>query len=475
MSQRPARIGGRQVTTAEGLLVRAPFGGDVVGEVPRCDRGHVDEAVRAARTAMAANPLPAWRRAEILDRAAELLATHEVVDDLAGTIAREAAKPITTARAEVERAASTFRFSAAVCRGLSGEMLPLDAAAVGEGRLGFALRVPIGVVGAITPFNFPVNLVAHKLAPAIAAGCAVVLKPAHQTPLSGMKLAELLLDRCGLPPGWLSTVPGPGAEAGAALVAHDDVAMITFTGSPEVGWAIRASAPRKKVSLELGNNAPVIVQPDGDWRAAAVKIAAGGYSHAGQSCISVQRVLVHRQVADSFVRDLVGATEALVVGDPLDERTQVSSVIDDASRDRVLAWVDEAVAAGARVATGGQLDADGVLLPTVLTDVEPDMRVCRDEIFGPVVTVRAYDTIDEALRLANDSRYGLQAGIFTADLAVAKRAVQELDFGGVIINDVPTWRADQMPYGGLRDSGNTREGPAYAAREMTELRTVVIT
>lgn len=474
MNQHPVRIDGQAVTTEQSIEIRAPYDGALIGAVPRCSTAHVDTAVAAARRAMHEQPLPAWQRAAVLDRAAELLADPDVAEDLARTIAREAAKPITTARVEVERAVSTFRFSSAVARSLTGEMLALDAAAAGEGRLGFALRVPVGVVGAITPFNFPLNLVAHKLAPAIAAGCAVVLEPAGQTPFSGIKLAELLLDRCGLPAGYLHVVTGSGREVGAALVDHDDVAMITFTGSPEVGWGIRASAPRKKVSLELGNNAPVIVEPDADWRTAATKIAAAGTSHAGQSCISVQRVLVHRDIAADVEVALAEAFDALVVGDPLDDATQVSALIDAGNRDRVQDWVTEALADGARLVAGGELTEDGVLRPTVLADVTNAMTVCNTEVFGPVVGVQVYDDVEEAFALANDTRYGLHAGIFTSNLAVAKRAIEVLDFGGVIVNDVPTWRADQMPYGGLRDSGNTREGPAYTVLEMTELRSAVI-
>lgn len=475
MSQQPVRIDGQDVTTADATQIHAPYDGRLIGEVPRCASTHVDRAVAAAVRTMREEPLPAWRRAAVLDAAAEHLADEEVAEAFARTIALEAAKPITTARTEVQRCISTFRFSAAACRSLAGEVLPLDASQAGEGRIGFTRRVPVGVVGAITPFNFPLNLVAHKLAPAIAAGCAVVLKPASQTPFSGLRLAELLLDRCGLPAGWLHTVTGRGSDVGAALVGHDDVAMITFTGSPEVGWGIRADAPRKKVSLELGNNAPVIVEPDADLPVAAAKVAAAGTSHAGQSCISVQRVYVHRSVSEPFLSALRDEFSSLRLGDPLDDATQVSSLIDTENRDRVLAWIREAVDAGAHVAVGGDLDEDGVLRPTVLTDVDEDARVCREEVFGPLVAVGVYDDVEDAFARANDTRYGLHAGIFTNDLAVARRAIEVLDFGGVIVNDVPTWRADQMPYGGVRDSGNTREGPAYAVREMTEVRTAVIT
>jgi acyl-CoA reductase-like NAD-dependent aldehyde dehydrogenase len=464
-------IGDERITTADEIVVASPFDGHEIGRVPKCDAAEVDRAVAVATAARKEGPLPAWRRAEVLDAAARLLA--ERVEDFARIIAEEAAKPIKTARVEAKRTVSTFTFAAAVARDLTGEMIAMDAADVGEGKLGFTLLVPIGVVGAISPFNFPLNLVAHKVAPAIAAGCPVVLKPASQTPLSAIALAELLLDECGLPAGHLNVVTGGGGTVGTAIVEHDDIAMITFTGSPEVGWGIKASAPRKKVGLELGNNAPVILEPDGDLGAAATKISVAGFSHAGQSCISTQRVLVHEQVADKLVGELVPKVEALRVGDPLDEETDVSSLISGAERDRVKEWVDEATATGAKVACGGEL-LDGVLAPTVLTDVTPDMKVCSLEVFGPVVAVQTYRDLDEAFALANDTRYGLQAAIFTADLGAAVRAAQTLDFGGVLVNDVPTFRADQMPYGGLRDSGNTREGPRYAAREMTESRLVII-
>jgi acyl-CoA reductase-like NAD-dependent aldehyde dehydrogenase len=456
----------------EPVEVRAPYDGSVLGSVPFCGPGEVDAAVQAAHAALKAGGFPAWKRAEVLDTAARLLAERK--EEFARIVAQEAAKPIRTARVEAERAVSTFQFSAAQARTLTGEMVPLDASAAGEGKVGFALRVPIGVVGAISPFNFPLNLVVHKLGPAIAAGCPVVLKPAAQTPFSAIALAWMLLEDCGLPAGWLHVVTGSGSVTGQAIVEHPGVAMITFTGSPEVGWAIRATAARKKVGLELGNNAPVIIEPDGDWKAAADKIRLAGYAHAGQSCISTQRVYVHRTVADQFTEALAERVRSLVVGDPMDEATEVSALISPGERDRVKAWVDEAVAGGARVVAGGEIGADGVLVPTLLADVQPDMKVCAKEVFGPVVAVQTYDSFDDALALANATDYGLQAAVFTSDVAKALRAVRELDFGGVLVNEVPTWRADQQPYGGVRDSGNTREGPAYTVREMTELRMVVL-
>ncbi len=470
--QRAIPLAGARLTTGDAIEVRAPYDGSVIGAVPSCGPDEVDRAVRAARAALQGGPLPLWRRAEILDRAAQLLA--ERVERFARTIALEAAKPIRTARVEAQRAVSTFQFAAAEARTLAGDVVPLDASAAGEGKIGFTVRVPVGVIGAISPFNFPLNLVAHKLAPAIAAGCPVVLKPASQTPFSAIDLAELLLDECGLPDGFLHVVTGGGGTAGNALVDHPDVAMITFTGSPDVGWGIRARAPRKKVGLELGNNAPVVIEPDADWLAAADKIKVAGFSHAGQSCISTQRIFVHRRIADAFTEALAERVAALRVGDPLEESTDVSALISTAERDRVRTWIDEAVAGGARVVTGGDLTDDGVLRPTVLAEVTPEMLVCRREVFGPVVGIQTYDDVDEALRLANDTDYGLQAAVFTRDLAVALRAARTLDFGGVLVNEVPTWRADQQPYGGRRDSGNTREGPHYAVREMTEERLVVL-
>ena len=408
----------------------------------------------------------------MLDTAARLLAERR--DEFAELIAREAAKPITTARVEAERAVGTFQFAAAEARTLAGEVVPLDALSSGVGKVGFTLRVPIGVVGAISPFNFPLNLVAHKLAPAIAAGCPVVLKPASQTPFSAIALADLLIDECGLPAEWLHVVTGGGSTVGNALVDHDDVALITFTGSPDVGWGIRARAPRKKVGLELGNNAPVIIEADSDWRTAATKIKTAGFSHAGQSCISTQRVLVNSDIAAEFTEALVKEVSSLRVGDPMDDATEVSALISEGERDRVSSWIEEAAAGGATIAHGGKIDRRGLLGPTVLTDVLPSMKVCSEEVFGPVVAVAAYTELDEALRLANDTRYGLQAAIFTNHVGTAMKAFTELDFGGVLVNEVPTWRADQQPYGGLRDSGNTREGPAYAVREMTELKMVVL-
>jgi acyl-CoA reductase-like NAD-dependent aldehyde dehydrogenase len=465
-------IGDASITTGEWIEVRAPYDGELLGRVPACGPEQVDDAVRAAKSALDAGPLPAWKRAEILDRAAELVSQR--TEELARIIATESAKPIKTARVEAQRCVSTFTFAAVAARTLAGDVVPMEASAAGEGKLAFTLRVPIGVVGAISPFNFPLNLVAHKLAPAIAAGCPVVLKPASQTPLSAITLARILLDECGLPAGHLNVVTGSGGTVGNAIVDHPDIALITFTGSPEVGWGIRGRAPRKKVGLELGNNAPLIIEPSADIETVAKKVSVAGFSHAGQSCISTQRIYVHESVREQFLDALVPLVEGLVVGAPLDERTDVSALISTGERDRVQSWVDEAVATGAEILAGGKLREDGMVAPTVLGNVTPDMKVCANEVFGPVVGVATYASLDEALRLANDSRYGLQAAIFTADLSDALRAARTLDYGGVLVNEVPTFRADQQPYGGNRDSGNTREGPQWAVKEMTEERLVII-
>lgn len=470
---RPFRIGADKLTPAgQVIVVHSPFDGHEIGRAAAGTEADLDRAVAVALDCHRRGALPAHRRAAILDRAAEVLAVPERQEAFAHMVAEEAAKPIKTARVEAARAVDTFRFAAATARTLTGEMVPIDASSAGEGKVAFVQRVPIGVVGAISPFNFPLNLVVHKLAPAIAAGCPVVLKPASSTPLTALLLVDMLLDDCGLPPGWLNIVPCSGRVANH-LVTHDDVAMITFTGSPEVGWGIRAQAPRKRVSLELGNNAPVIIEPDGDWMGAAAKIKVAGFSHAGQSCISVQRVFVHASIADDFTAALVAGVEQLAVGDPLDDDTDVSALIDRGETERVMQWIGEAVATGAEVRTGGRVE-NGVLVPTVLTGVLPDMSVCNTEVFGPVVGVAVYDDWHEALRLANDTRYGLQAGVFTTNVGKALEAGRVLDFGGVLVNEVPTWRADHMPYGGVRDSGNTREGPPYTVQEMTERRLVVL-
>jgi acyl-CoA reductase-like NAD-dependent aldehyde dehydrogenase len=461
---------GEWVETGEWGEVRSPYDGGVVGRVAEGDAALVDRAAQAAQQAFESADFPQHDRAAVLDRGATLV--RERIDDLALTIAAEAGKPLKTARVEAARCVDTLTFSATEARKLTGGTVPMEASPAGAGKLGVMLRVPFGVIGAISPFNFPLNLVAHKLGPAIAAGNAIVLKPAGQTPISALKLAEIL-EEAGLPEGWLSVIPGPGAEVGNAIVEHALTRALTFTGSAGVGWGIRSRVPHKKVNLELGSNAPLIVHADGDWETAADKAKLHAFSHAGQSCISIQRVLVHEDIADVFTERLVANTETLRVGDPLDPETDVGPLISPDDRDRVKEWVEEAVAAGAELLTGGDLVDEGrCLTPTLLGSPPREAKVWCEEVFGPVATIDRYADFAEALRLANDSKFGLQAGVFTADVGSALEAAETLEFGGVLINEVPTFRADQMPYGGVKDSGNTREGPAYAVQELTEERFV---
>jgi len=462
-------VDGEWVETGEWVEIRSPYDGSTVGRVARGGADETRRAVDAAARAML-EPLPAHRRAEILVRVAGALG--ERADEAARVISSEAGKPLKAARIEVARAMSTYTMAAVQARTLTGEMVPMDASQAGEGKLAFTVRVPVGVVGAISPFNFPLNLVAHKIAPALAAGCAVVLKPASQTPLSALLLAELETE-AGLPAGWLNVVVGPSTEIGDVLVDDARVKLITFTGSGPVGWKLRERAPRKRVNLELGNATPVIVEADADIESTAAKLAANAFSFAGQSCISVQRIYVQQSVYDAFKVAFLPRVEALKVGDPADDDTDVGPLISGSERDRVQSWIEQARASGATILTGGELDG-ALLRPTVVERPAPDTHLACDEAFGPVCTLQPYQSLDEALELANGTRYGLQAGIFTASLATAAKAAQTLEFGGVTVNEAPTFRADQMPYGGVKDSGNTREGPAWAVREMTEERLVVL-
>jgi acyl-CoA reductase-like NAD-dependent aldehyde dehydrogenase len=459
-------IGAEWVETGEWFEVRSPYSGELVGRVAKAGAAEARNAIDAAEQAMR-EPLPAHKRAEILVRVAGALGRRH--EEAARVISDEAGKPLKTARVEAARAMSTYTFAAVEARKLAGEMVPMDAAQAGEGKLAFTLRRPIGVVGAISPFNFPLNLVAHKIGPALAAGCAVVLKPASQTPLSALFLAELE-EEAGLPPGWLNVLAGPASEIGDVLVDDDRVKLITFTGSGDVGWKLKERAPKKRVNLELGNATPVIVAADADVSTAATKVSQNAFAFAGQSCISVQRVYVERSAYDEFVEQLVPLVEALKVGDPADEDTDVGPVIDEDARERILGWIK---ASSGQVLTGGELEGE-LIRPTVIANPGRQDKVSCEEVFGPVCTVTAVDSLDEAIELANGTRYGLQAGIFTTTLTNALRAAQELEFGGVTVNEAPTFRADQMPYGGVKDSGNTREGPHYAVRELTEERLVVV-
>jgi acyl-CoA reductase-like NAD-dependent aldehyde dehydrogenase len=467
-TERKLLIDGEWIETGDWVEVRSPYSGDAVGRVAKGGAAEARRAVDAAARALE-NPLPAHKRAEILVKVAGLIGRRH--EEVARTISDEAGKPIKTARVEASRAMSTYTFAAVEARKLAGEMIPMESAQAGEGKLGFTVRKPIGVVGAISPFNFPCNLVAHKLAPALAAGCPVVLKPASATPLSALLLAELELE-AGLPAGWLNVLVGPASEIGDVLVEDERVKLITFTGSGDVGWKLQERAPRKRVKLELGNSTPVIVAADADVEATAAKLAANAFAFAGQSCISVQRIYVERASYDAFVNAFVPLVEALKVGDPADDDTDVGPVIDADARTRILEWIDEARAGGAKILAGGE--DNGLIKPTVIAEVADDAKVSCEEVFGPVVIVNPVDSVGEAIERANGTRFGLQAGIFTASLDTALEAAERLEFGGVVVNEAPTFRSDQMPYGGIKASGNTKEGPAWAVREMTEERLVVI-
>ena len=467
-TERKLLIGGEWIETGDWLEVRSPYSREVVGRVARGGADETRRAIDAAERALA-EPLPAHKRAEILVKVAGLIGRRH--EEVARTISEEAGKPIKTARVEASRAMSTYTFAAVEARKLAGEMVPMESAQAGEGKLAFTVRKPIGVIGAISPFNFPCNLVAHKVAPALAAGCPVVLKPASQTPLSALLLAELEQE-AGLPGGWLNVVVGKASEIGEVLVEDERVKLITFTGSGDVGWKLQERAPRKRVKLELGNSTPVIVASDADVEGAASKLAANAFSFAGQSCISVQRIYVEGPAFDGFVEAFLPKVEALKVGDPLDDETDVGPVIDDDARERIAAWIEEARSSGAEVLAGGETGE--LLKPTVIAHVGDAEKVSCEEVFGPVVILNRTESVDEASDRANGTRFGLQAGVFTASLDTALRAADRLEFGGVTINEAPTFRSDQMPYGGIKASGNTKEGPAWAVREMTEERLVVI-
>lgn len=464
-------IDGRWTEGGEPIPVRNKYSGAVIATIPSATRDNVDAAISAAaRAAVLMAEMPAHRRAAILAAASRLI--QERREEFARTIAAEAGKALKYARIEVDRGISTFIFAAEEAKRLHGETVPLDAAAAGEGYFGFYVRRPVGVIVAISPFNFPLNLVAHKVAPALAAGNAVVLKPASWTPLTAVLLVETLTE-AGLPAGALNLVTGPGATVGTWLVEDERVNKITFTGSAEVGRRITARAGIKKITLELGNTSPVIIAPDADLDLVARRAAVGAYYNSGQVCLSVQRIFSDRTVYEPFTERFIAATSAMVVGDPLEEDVDVGPMIDVGEAERIEGWVAEAAAAGARVAVGGRRDGP-VYWPTALTDVRPEMKVVAQEAFAPVASVMPYDEFEDALRQADATPYGLQASIFTKNLDRVFAALRRLNFGGIIINDTPTFRVDHMPYGGNRQSGLGREGVRYAMEEMTNIQMVAI-
>jgi glyceraldehyde-3-phosphate dehydrogenase (NADP+) len=463
-------VGGRKLETGSVVEVRSPFDNALVANVHLAGPDEVEAAIDAAvQSFEVTRKLPSWKRAAILEAISGAIAEQR--EDFARTIAFEAGKPISTARAEVDRAVFTFKVAAEEGKRLYGEIVPLDWLPGNEGRMAQIRRVPRGPIAGITPFNFPLNLVAHKVAPALAAGNPIIIRPASQTPLSALKLGEIVL-KAGWPEGGISVIPSSVTDA-APLVEDERVKLLTFTGSPAVGWSLKTRAGRKPVALELGGNAGTIVHADADPVFAAGRVAWGGFSYAGQSCISVQRVYLHTDVYDAFVEALLPQVEALKVGDPLEDDIDVGPVIDRGAAERIEAWLEEAKAGGAEVLTGGSRQGN-LWQPTVLSGVEESMRISCQEVFGPLVNLYRYSDVTRALEALDDSDFGLQAGLFTNDMRLIDSAFDRLEVGGLMINDVSTFRVDHMPYGGVKRSGFGREGLRYAIEEMTEMKLLTI-
>ncbi len=463
-------VDGKWVTEGDPVDIRSPYDGNVVGSIFQGNRKHAESAIAAAVKAFSTTRrLPAFERQRVLRQVAQGIAERK--EDFARTIAQEAGKPIKSARSEVERAIFTFTVAAEESTRIYGEYLPLDWQEFTAGRWAIVRRFPLGPVAGITPYNFPLNLVAHKVAPAMASGCSMVLKPAPQTPLTALLLAETV-QQAGWPDGALNVVPLSDEDA-SQLVTDDRLKLISFTGSASVGWDIKRRSGKKKVILELGGNGGVIVHHDADIEFAAERCVTGGFAYAGQSCISVQRILVERSAFGRFTEFLVDGTEKLTTGDPLLESTDVGPLIRESDAIRASNWIQEAVRGGARLLCGGQREGS-ILKPAVLTGTRPDMKVNCEEIFAPVVTVEPYDDFHEAVRQINRSQFGLQAGVFTRDTKLLFHAYEELEVGAVVAGDVTSFRIDQMPYGGVKDSGLGREGLRYTIEEMTEPRLLVM-
>ena len=463
-------LGGEEIASGEKLEVRSPYSGEAVAEVHLADEAVFEKAIlKAQGAAPALAKLSSYDRYAILSKAA--CEVTKRADEIAKMIALEGGKVIKLARGEVARCANTLTVAAEEAKRIGGEVLSLDWVKNADRRWGLTRRFPVGLVLGITPFNFPLNLVAHKVGPAVAAGCPIVIKPASAAPVSALLLGEILYS-CGLPKGALSVLPSKSGVA-QKFAGDERFEMLSFTGSAAVGWRLKAKAGRKRVTLELGGNAAAIVHHDADLARAAPRCVFGAFAHAGQVCIHLQRIYVHRQVFDEFMKDFLERTEKQVVGDPIDSKTDVGPMIEPEAALRAKEWIDGALNAGAQALAGNRLDGNFVY-PTVLTNTRPDMKVVSEEVFAPVVVIEPYSDFDEALSRVNDSRYGLQAGIFTKDLTLVNRAFERLEVGGVIAGDIPTWRVDHMPYGGEKDSGSGREGLRWAIEEMTRLRLLVI-
>ena len=474
ISVQPFYLAGEWRTSTDMLSVHNKFDGSEIGCVARASREDVLEAIgKAAQAFEQARTLPAYKRSEALAQMASAIQSRH--EELAQLLAVEAGKPIRTARQEIDRTISTYTIGSEEAKRIGGEVLPMDINAGGENRIGIVRRFPIGPIGAITPFNFPFNLVAHKVSPALAAGCPIVVRPASSTPLCALKLAEIvhaIAPACGLPAGMFSVLPS-STDAAEPLITDERIKLLTFTGSPLVGWPMKGKAGRKRVTLELGGNAAVIVHSDADVEFAATRVVAGAFGYAGQSCISVQRVFVQRSIIEAFGKRLLAKVQALVVGDPLDDKTDVGPMIDEGSAANIEHWIEEAVAAGASVLIGGTRKGS-LMLPTVLTNVTSDMKVCAQEVFAPLMTLVPYDTFEEAVAAVDDSDFGLQCGIFTRDVKYIWYAYEHIEVGGVIVNDISSYRMDHMPYGGVKQSGFGREGVRYAIEEMTEPKLLVM-
>ncbi|HZI94595.1 MAG TPA: aldehyde dehydrogenase family protein [Patescibacteria group bacterium] len=466
MTERKIFIRGEWRSTGDVYEIRSPHDGVVVTRAHRARPADIEDAIVAARDAFSiTRSMPTWKRTAILRGIAEGIGRRR--EELVNILALEAGKPVKAGRNEVDRAIFTFEVAAEEARRIGAEMFPMDWAPSGADRIGLVKRFPLGPLAAIVPFNFPLNLSAHKIAPAIASGNTMVLKPATQTPSAALVLAEVA-DAAGLPAGALNVVAATAKNV-VPLVIDERFRMLTFTGSAAVGWDLRHRAGKKRVTLELGGNAAAIVHEDADLQRAAERITFGGYSYSGQSCISVQRVLVQRKVQERFMEIFVPMVKALKTGDPLDDSTDIGPMITEQDARRVASWIEEAAAGGARVVLEG-VRKGALLTPSIVTDVDPEMRISCQEVFGPVVAISSYDSLDEALATVNRSDFGLQAGIFTRHAPSAWKAFERLDVGGVMVDDVPTFRIDHMPYGGVKDSGAGREGIKYAIEEMTEIK-----
>ncbi len=464
-------IGGEWVDKAEKIEVLHPFDGSVIDTIPKGDLNDVEKALETAeRGAKIMAKMSGFERSQILRKVADLMVERS--EDLARIITMEEGKIIAEGRVEASRAAEIITLSAEEAKRLSGEVIPLDGAPGAEGKFGFTVRVPCGVVAGISPFNFPLHLVCHKAGPAIAAGNAIIIKPATDTPLSALKLVELFVE-AGTPPEAIQCLTGSGGVIGDALCADSRVRKITFTGSRDIGEHICHTAGLKRVTMELGSNAPLIVMPDADPERVAAAAAASGFSNAGQVCISTQRVIAHEKIYGDFIDAFKSTVSEITTGDPMAEATKMGPMIRESDAIRVGEWVEEAVSGGAELVMGGERDGY-MYSPTIMANVKPEMKVSYDEIFGPVVGVTPASNIDEAIALANDTNYGLSAAIFTQNIDWAMKFVREVESGNIHVNWGTQWRADLMPYGGLKESGMGKEGPKYAVQEMTELKMAVI-